>query len=291
MDITPTIMRPLPPARAGLGYRRHLAADFLQCVPGNSPIAFVEIAPENWARMGGAARKQFDAVAERFPVACHGLSLSLGGQDALDWQLLTDTKRLMQQHGMAFFSEHLSYCADQGHVYDLLPLPFTEAMVRHTADRIRQVQDFLGMRIAVENTSYYAHSNRAEMSEVAFLNAVAAEADCAIHLDVNNIHVNHINHGLLAAKTFLDEVDASRVNYIHIAGHEAEQADLLIDSHGAAIIDTVWQLLDYAYQILPHVPPTLLERDFNFPPFADLLAEVAHIDALQQKYRSPHANT
>lgn len=127
------------------------------------------------------------------------------------------------------------------------------------------------------------------MDEVAFLNAVAAEADCAIHLDINNIFVNQTNHGLLDARDFLDRVDGKRVRYLHIAGHEAEAEDLLIDTHGETVRDQVWDLLDYAYRVLPQVPPTLLERDFNFPPFAELLAEVAHIDALQQPYRSEYA--
>lgn len=284
--VTPRL---LPDARAGLGYRRAFADELLSLDPQQSPIAFLEVAPENWARMGGAALRQFDEAAERFPVACHGLSLSLGGRDPLNTALLADTKRLMRRYGMTFFSEHLSYCGHEGQLYDLLPLPFTAEMVRHTAARIRQVQDFLGMQIAVENTSYYVHSDLAEMDEVAFLNAVAAEADCAIHLDINNIYVNQTNHGLLDARTFLDRVDGKRVCYLHIAGHEAESENLLIDTHGETVHEPVWDLLAYAYRVLPQVPPTLLERDFNFPPFADLLAEVARIDALQQPYRSEYA--
>lgn len=292
---------------AGLGYRRDLANDFLN-LSSNNAIRFMEVAPENWVKMGGAARYKFDQAAERYPLAVHGLSLSLGGQAPLDRELLKNTKALMTQYNSTFFSEHLSYCECEGHLYDLLPMPFTEEAVKHVAQRIRYVQDFLGLQISLENTSYYLHSPTSTMNEVEFLNAIAQEADCSIHLDVNNIYVNGINHGLLDPYVFLDQVDVKRVNYIHIAGHDEEHSaaqvvedlegesfnkikgayrhlpELLIDTHGEAVKGTVWDLLEYAYQRLPVIPPTLLERDFNFPPFAELYAEVEHIAQLQQKY-------
>ena len=292
---------------AGLGYRRDLADNFLN-LSSNNAIQFMEVAPENWVKMGGAARYKFDQAAERYPLAVHGLSLSLGGQAPLDRELLKNTKALMTQYNSTFFSEHLSYCECEGHLYDLLPMPFTEEAVKHVAQRIRYVQDFLGLQISLENTSYYLHSPTSTMNEVEFLNAIAQEADCGIHLDVNNIYVNGVNHGLLDPYVFLDQVDVKRVNYIHIAGHDKEHSaaqvvedlegesfnkikgayrhlpELLIDTHGEAVKGTVWDLLEYAYQRLPVIPPTLLERDFNFPPFAELYAEVEHIAQLQQKY-------
>ena len=292
---------------AGLGYRRDLADDFLN-LSSNNAIQFMEVAPENWVKMGGAARYKFDQAAERYPLAVHGLSLSLGGQAPLDRELLKNTKALMTQYNSTFFSEHLSYCECEGHLYDLLPMPFTEEAVKHVAQRIQYVQDFLGLQISLENTSYYLHSPTSTMNEVEFLNAIAQEADCGIHLDVNNIYVNGVNHGLLDPYVFLEQVDVKRVNYIHIAGHDEEHSaaqvvedlegesfnkikgayrhlpELLIDTHGEAVKGTVWDLLEYAYQRLPVIPPTLLERDFNFPPFAELYAEVEHIAQLQQKY-------
>ena len=292
---------------AGLGYRRDLADDFLN-LSSNNAIQFMEVAPENWVKMGGAARYKFDQAAEKYPLAVHGLSLSLGGQAPLDRELLKNTKALMTQYNSTFFSEHLSYCECEGHLYDLLPMPFTEEAVKHVAQRIRYVQDFLELQISLENTSYYLHSPTSTMNEVEFLNAIAQEADCGIHLDVNNIYVNGVNHGLLDPYVFLDQVDVKRVNYIHIAGHDEEHSaaqvvedlegesfnkikgayrhlpELLIDTHGEAVKGTVWDLLEYAYQRLPAIPPTLLERDFNFPPFAELYAEVEHIAQLQQKY-------
>ena len=292
---------------AGLGYRRDLADDFLN-LSSNNAIQFMEVAPENWVKMGGAARYKFDQAAERYPLAVHGLSLSLGGQAPLDRELLKNTKALMAQYNSTFFSEHLSYCECEGHLYDLLPMPFTEEAVKHVAQRIRYVQDFLGLQISLENTSYYLHSPTSIMNEVEFLNDIAQEADCGIHLDQNNIYENGVNHGLLDPYVFLDQVDVKRVNYIHIAGHDEEHSaaqvvedlegesfnkikgayrhlpELLIDTHGEAVKGTVWDLLEYAYQRLPVIPPTLLERDFNFPPFAELYAEVEHIAQLQQKY-------
>ncbi|GJJ81008.1 HvfB family MNIO-type RiPP peptide maturase [Pasteurella canis] len=294
---------------AGLGYRRDLADDFLS-LPTENVIQFMEVAPENWIKMGGAARYKFDQAAERFPLAVHGLSLSLGGQAPLDKQLLKGIKTLMTQYNSVFFSEHLSYCECEGHLYDLLPMPFTDEAVKHVAKRIQDVQDFLGLRISLENTSYYLHSPTSTMNEVEFLNAIAQEADCGIHLDVNNIYVNGVNHGLLDPYVFLDKVDVHRVNYIHIAGHDEEHAaakpiqeteesfnkvkgeyrhlpELLVDTHGEAVKGSVWDLLEYTYKRLPQIPPTLLERDFNFPPFAELYAEVEHIAKLQQKYSKP----
>lgn len=268
---------------AGLGYKRSMADDFLHLDRQTSPIQFIEIAPENWLRMGGAARKKFDSVAERFPIACHGLSLSLGGQDPLQVDFLKQVKTFLKQYKIDFFSEHLSYCSDHGHVYDLLPLPFTWESVRHTAARIRMVQDILEQRIAVENTSYYAHNPIAEMNEAEFLNAVVHEADCDIHLDVNNIYVNAINHGIVASKDYVRGVDLARVTYMHMAGHDEEAEDLLIDTHGQPVCEDVWDLFAYTCRRLPHSVPTLLERDSNFPPFAELEAEVGRIAAIQQQ--------
>ncbi|OOS01919.1 hypothetical protein B0186_00730 [Canicola haemoglobinophilus] len=291
---------------AGLGYRRDLAEGFLQ-LSNNERIQFMEIAPENWLKMGGLARYQFDKVAEKIPMLIHGLSLSLGGQAPLDKELLSGIKSMIKQYNTPFFSDHLSYCECEGHLYDLLPMPFTDEAVKHTAARIREVQDFLEIQISVENTSYYLHSDTSTMNEVEFLNAIAQEANCGIHLDVNNIYVNGVNHGLLDPYVFIDNVDLKRVNYIHIAGHDEEHSaadpqiqtsesfnkikgdfrhlpQLLVDTHGEKVKGTVWDLLEYTYDRLPHIPPTLLERDFNFPPFEELCKEVDIIRNLQQKY-------
>ncbi len=161
-----------------------------------------------------------------------------------------------------------------------MPIPFTEDAVHHVAKRIRQVQDTLEQRIAMENVSYYAAPGQ-ELSEIDFLKAVISEADCDLHLDINNIYVNSINHGY-DAYDFLRQMPAERIVYAHIAGHYAEAEDLRVDTHGADVIDPVWQMLDQAYKNFG-VFPTLLERDFNIPPFRELLDEVRMIADYQAK--------
>ncbi len=263
-------------AGAGLGLRRALLGP-LQSRP-DAPIDFFELAPENWIGVGGRLGRSLRAFTERRAVACHGLSLSLGGPAPLDETLLVRIRRFMDAHGIRAYSEHLSWCNDGGHLYDLLPLPFTDEAVHHVAARIRQAQDILGQRIAVENSSYYLVPE-AGMDEAGFIRAVLDEADCDLLLDVNNVHVNSVNHGYDAA-AFIDRLPAGRIAWIHVAGHYREAPDLIVDTHGAAVIDPVWDLLAHAYSRFG-ARPTLVERDFNFPPLDDLLAEVARIRALQ----------
>ena len=268
---------PATPARVGIGLRRALMGPLQDAAPGS--FEFLEVAPENWIGVGGARGRQFAALAERHPLYCHGLSLSLGGPDALDEPFLQRLRRFLDRHRVPLYSEHLSYCTDGGHLYDLMPIPFTAEAVAHVAARIRRVQDLLGRRIAVENVSYYAAPHR-ELDEIDFINAVLEEADCELLLDVNNIHVNSVNHGY-DALDFLRRLPAARVACMHIAGHYREAPDLIVDTHGAAVDEPVWQLLAAAYAHAG-VQPTLLERDFNLPPFAELLAEVERIRAIQR---------
>lgn len=181
---------------AGLGLRRGLLTELLTM--DTHAVDFLECAPENWIDVGGAYGGQLMSLAERFPLSCHGLSLSLGGPAPLDMQLLQRTRAFLDRYQVPLFSEHLSYCSDEGHLYDLLPLPFTDEAVLHVAGRIRQVQEALGRRIAVENISYYAAPFQA-LAEIDFLNAVISEADCDLLLDINNVYVNSINHNYDAA--------------------------------------------------------------------------------------------
>ncbi|MGQ0800818.1 MAG: HvfB family MNIO-type RiPP peptide maturase [Pseudomarimonas sp.] len=266
----------LAPASAGLGLRRALM-DPLQAA-ADGVFDFVEVAPENWIGVGGRLGNQFAALAERYPLFCHGLSLSIGGPDALDESFLHRQKRFFDSHRVPMYSEHLSYCTDGGHLYDLMPIPFTEEAVHYVAGRIRRIQDILCRRIAIENVSYYAAPHR-ELDEIDFINAVLNEADCDLLLDVNNIHVNSVNHGY-EALTYLHALPAKRVAYMHIAGHYNEAEDLIVDTHGADVIEPVWDLLNAAYAHVG-VKPTLLERDFNFPSIETLAAEVARIRSAQ----------
>jgi uncharacterized protein (UPF0276 family) len=261
---------------AGLGLRRELLASLAEAPAG--AIGFLEVAPENWMQVGGRAARQFRACTERYSFASHGLSLSLGGPAPLDEAFVRDLKHFLERHGIADYSEHLSWCSDDGQLYDLAPIPFTEEAVRHVSGRIRRVQDILERRIAVENASYYAAPGQV-LSELAFINAVLADSDCDLLLDVNNVHVNAINHGYDAA-AFLDGLPLHRVRYVHIAGHRVEAADLCIDTHGADVIDPVWALLARAFARCGPLP-TLLERDFDIPPLTTLMTEIQRIRDLQ----------
>jgi uncharacterized protein (UPF0276 family) len=265
-----------PVQGAGLGLRRPLADKLMADPP--TDIDFMEIAPENWIHVGGALGKKLRFFTERYPFLIHGLSLSIGSPAPLDEQLVRDIKAFMAEHSIRMYSEHLSYCGDDGHLYDLMPIPFTDDAVRYVADRVRRVQDILEQRIALENVSYYAPTD-SSMSEKDFLLAVLDEADCDLMLDINNIVVNSINHGY-DANDFLNDMPAERIRYFHLAGHYVEAEDLRIDTHGTAVDAQAWQLLDDAYKKFGPVP-TLLERDFNFPPIEELLDEVRRIKQLQ----------
>ena len=272
-------MHSIAQAAAGLGFRRELIPALQQGVP--DAVQFFEVAPENWARMGGRAGRDFRAFTERFPFVCHGLSLSLGGPGPLDEILLRRTKGFMREHGVTLFTEHLSWCADESHLYELLPIPMTAEAVRYTAERIARAQDILGMRIGVENASTYIAPPGAEMTEPEFVRAVVEQADCLLHLDVNNIYVNSQNFGF-DPHAYLAQLPLERTCYVHVAGHYVEEDGLLIDTHGSEVIDPVWQLLQAAYQRIGHPVPTCLERDFNIPDLPTLTQEVAHIARLQQ---------
>lgn len=264
---------------AGIGLRRTLLGPLSDQPPAQ--VGFYEVAPENWIGVGGSQGKAFRAFTEQYPFLCHGLSLSIGSPAPLDEAFVQRLKTFLKQHGIRGYSEHLSYCSDDGHLYDLMPIPFTEDAVRHVAARIRRVQDILDQPIAMENVSYYAAPGK-EMDEIDFINAVLTEADCRLLLDVNNVYVNSINHRY-DALDFIRRLPAERVSYLHVAGHYQEAEDLIVDTHGADVIDPVWQLLDASYELLGPVP-TLLERDFNIPPLPELLTEVDTIIAMQQHH-------
>lgn len=254
---------------AGLGFRRCMTKTLAQV--DATQIDFLEVAPENWMGLGGRFGRALREYTERYPFVAHGLSLSLGGPSPLDAEFLHKLKQFLQRHNIRGYSEHLSYCTDDGHLYDLMPIPFTEAAVRHVAKRIEQTQDILQQRIAIENVSFYAAPG-AEMTELEFLLAVLKDADCDLLLDVNNIYVNSVNHGYDATE-FLAQIPGERISYLHVAGHYTEAEDLLVDTHGADVIDPVWTLLQQSYDLFG-VKPTLLERDFNIPPMDQLLQEL-----------------
>lgn len=274
----------------GLGLKRELIAPIQahHQQPLLESLNFVEIAPENWLNTGEQHAKQLEWFRARYPIYCHGLCLSLGGLDPLNVDFLKQVKAFIKQYDIPLYTEHLSYASDghlgqHGYLYDLLPIPFTEEAVKHVAKRIQQTQDILEQKIAVENTSYYLNAPINTMDEVTFLNAVLTEADCLLHLDINNIYVNSVNFGF-DPLDYLRRVDGKRIVYSHVAGHYQEAENLLIDTHGEDVIDPVWDLLAHAYDLFG-IFPTLLERDSNIPPLETLMQEVDHIAKIQSAYQ------
>jgi uncharacterized protein (UPF0276 family) len=269
----------LAPDAVGLGLRRALLEP-LRAAP-TAAIDFLEAAPENWMGIGGLPGDLFAEVASRWPLVCHGLSLSLGGPGELDEPFLRRLRGFLDRHHVALYSEHLSACTDaRGQLYDLMPLPFHRTAVERVAARIRRTQDILGRRIAIENIAYYATLDTgpsAAIREIDFVNDVLDRADCDLLLDVNNIVVNATNHRY-DALAFLHALPAARIAYVHVAGHHDEADDLKIDTHGAPVGDPVWALLEAAYARFG-TRPTLLERDFDLPPLDALLGELDGVRA------------
>jgi uncharacterized protein (UPF0276 family) len=269
-------MQNYPVSGAGLGLRRALLGP-LSSIEAED-INFMEVAPENWIGVGGRLGKQFRSYTERFDFMCHGLSLSIGSPDKLDIEFVKQVRDFMKEHDIKAYSEHLSYCSNEGHMYDLMPIPFTEEAVKHVSQRIKVVQDIIEQPLIIENVSAYAQPGK-QMDEIDFLNAVIEESECRLLLDVNNVFVNSTNHGF-DAKEYLQKIPTNKIAYLHIAGHYEEAADLLVDTHGASVKQDVWDLLDLTYQ-LHGVIPTLLERDFNIPSVDDLLSEIRLIKQAQ----------
>ena len=238
----------------------------------------MELAPENWIGVGGRLEAALDTLAARGPLTAHGLSLNLGGPDPIDIAFVRRVGQFLDRYDIRHYGDHLSYCADGGHLYELLPIPYTEEAAHYVAARIRQVQDLLGRRITVENASYYCAPGQ-EISELDFMRTVLEEADCLMLLDINNVYVNSVNHAYDPV-AFVRELPAGRIAYAHIAGHTGAAPELIIDTHGTEVIDPVWDLLDAAYAI-HGVFPTMLERDENIPPLATCIEEVQRIRTIQ----------
>ncbi len=263
----------------GIGFRKDFAEELLNT--NDLKPAFIELAPENWIGMGGYWKKELDKAAEKFPITCHGLSLSIGSPDEVDVTFVKKVKQFLKQYNVKIYSEHLSYSkCDNAHLYDLLPIPFREDAVKHIVQRIKQVQDILEMPLVLENVSYYT-SVAAQMKEEEFISAIVNESGCNMLLDVNNVYVNAFNHNY-NAKEFIKKLPLHKVAYVHIAGHEQVSDTLIIDTHGQAVIDPVFELFDYASDLIKPVP-VLLERDFNIPELSELQNEINRLDAIVSK--------
>ena len=261
------------PRYPSLGYGLGLRVDHYDAIlSGDPPIDWLEILSENYMIPGGRPLDFLARFRERYPLVMHGVSLSIGSSDPLDRDYLARLKRLATFVEPAWISDHLCWTGVDGtNLHDLMPLPFTEEALDHVAARVREVQDFLGRRILLENVSSYAAFHASQLSESQFVAEVARRADCLILLDINNIHVSSRNHGF-DARAYLADIPADRVQQFHLAGHE-QQGSLLIDTHDAPIIDPVWQLYADALHRFGPVS-TMIERDDQIPPLADLLAEL-----------------
>ena len=254
----------------GIGLRKEFATEFAE---GNYlEVDFVEFAPENWMNIGGYWKKVIDKIASKYPIYCHGLSLSIGSPDELDWDFLKNVKSFLDNYDVKIYSEHLSYSkASNAHLYDLLPIPFRNDAVNHISARISKVQDFLDRELVLEIVSYYTPIE-AEFSESEFINKIVSKSGCKLLLDANNIFVNSFNHNY-NPNQFIKELPLDKVAYIHIAGHEQVSDDLIIDTHGQPIVEPVYQLFA---ETLPQIKPVpiLLERGFNIPDADELQDEI-----------------
>ncbi len=284
-----------PPARpfgVGLGLRWAFARKLAVLGAAEwGPLAFLEVAPENFMRRGGGLAADLLTLRDQLPFLTHGLMLNIGGTDPLNQDYLRDVRRFLERMGAQFHTDHLCWTGASGRIlHDLLPLPPDAAVVRHVVDRVKQVQDVLGVPLGLENISYYLMPPGG-MAEGEFVARVVEEADCGLLLDVNNVVVNAINHGF-DENAYVRALPLDRVLYLHVAGGErqASMDDLVIDTHGASVSDRVRALMARVIEAIGPVP-VLYERDNSIPPLPELLAEVRELDAIYRAALARHCGT
>ncbi len=254
----------------GLGLRPQHYADFAE---SKRDVDWLEIISENFMVDGGKPLQWLDRIRADYPMAMHGVTLSIGGSDPLDRDYLQRLKSLAQRVDPLWVSDHVCWGGHAGlHAHDLLPLPYTDEAVKHVAARVREVQDILGRRLVLENVSSYVEFRESEMSEWEFLDALCREADCLLLLDINNIHVSAVNHGFDPI-AFIEGVPLDRVQQVHLAGHTVRDG-YLIDTHDAPVVDPVWALYRRFVECAG-ARATMIERDDHIPPLAELIEELS----------------
>jgi len=266
----PVIRQPSP--GFGLGLRTEHYADFLAAP---QPVDWLEIISDNFLVPGGKPLVVLDQIRERYPLAMHGVSMSLGAADGLDMDYLAALKKLARRVDPLWVSDHLCWTGVQGkNTHDLLPLPYQESALEHVVRQIRQAQDFLERPLLIENVSSYVSFTDSTLNEWDFLRTVCEEADCLLLLDVNNIYVSSFNHGF-DPLTYLHAIPPERVQQMHLAGH-SNNGDHIIDTHDHPIVDPVWNLYRSACE---HIGPvaSMIERDDHIPPLPELLAELGQV--------------
>jgi len=271
------LKRDLPNLGVGLGLRRDMAEETLA---HRAQINFLELVPENYMGVGGRAREVLNDAATAFPLISHGVNLSIGSTDELNFDYLKQLKTLLDEYNIPWFSDHLCFSSIEGsYLHDLLPLPFSRSTVKHIVERVKRVQDFVGRPFLLENISFYMYLPDGDLTEGEFITEILEQADCGLLLDVNNVYVNAVNHGF-DASSFLDTLPLERVVQMHIAGHKKGK-ELTIDTHGSPIIEPVYELLDAVLR-KTSVCGVLLERDQNFPEFDEILSEISKIKTIAQ---------
>ncbi|MEN5093094.1 DUF692 domain-containing protein [Pseudomonas protegens] len=265
-----------------LGYGLGLRSAYYQQILDEAPdVDWFEVVSENFMVEGGKALYYLDAIAERYPIVMHGVSLSIGGPHALDLDYLKQLKQLARRVGPAWVSDHLCWSRGNAHqLHDLLPLPYTEESLEYVAGRVRQVQEVLECPLVLENVSSYVRAAADQFSEWEFLAALSQLSGCELLLDVNNVYVSSRNHGFDPWQ-FIQGLPAQRVRQLHLAGHQ-DHGDYVIDTHDQPVCDPVWELYQRTLQHLGPVA-TLLERDDHFPPLSELLGELHKARALGQR--------
>lgn len=268
--------------RPFLGYGLGLRPEYYDSIlEQNPPVDWFEIISENYMVDGGKPLYYLDRIREQYPIVMHGVSMSIGSTDPLDFNYLKQLKQLIDRVEPEWVSDHLCWTGQGGHnLHDLLPLPYNEDAIRHVVDRLDQVQDFLGRQILLENVSSYVSYAHSEMTEWEFYSAVVERADCLMLLDINNVYVSARNHEF-DPLDYLYNVPVAPVRQFHLAGHE-DHGDYIIDTHDHAVVDPVWELYAKAVQ---HFGPvsTMIERDDKFPPFEELLQELQQARQIGQR--------
>lgn len=259
--------------RPCLGYGLGLRPDHYVDILGQQPaVDWFEALTENYLVPGGKPLYFLEQVRARYPVALHGVSLSIGASEPLNLEYLRQVKALAARIEAAWVSDHLCWTGARGvNLHDLMPLPYTEEAIEHVAARVRQVQDLLGRQLLLENVSSYVTYRASQLSEWEFITAIAERADCLLLLDINNIHISAFNHGF-NPQDFLDGIPPARVRQFHLAGHQ-NHGDYIVDTHDRPVIDAVWNLYAAALRRFGPVS-TMIERDDNMPPLSDLVAEL-----------------
>lgn len=268
----------LPNLGIGLGLRRELAN---QTLDQKDRIDWLELVPENYMGLGGAARERLELVREKFPLVTHGINLSIGSTDDLNVEYLSKLKKLLDFIDAPWFSDHLCFTSYDGvYMHDLLPLPRSKEAVNLIAEKVKRVQGTIGRPFLLENISYYMNVPGSTMNDAQFLSEVLEKADCGLLLDVNNVYVNSINHGFDPFQ-YLAQIPVERTIQIHVAGHK-QGAEFVIDTHGAPVVEPVFELLQYVLE-RNDANAVMLERDQNFPEFEEILEELDKIREISEQ--------